>query len=162
MPPNIAKRMRLALRTGSPCVPSDQVAPGRDTELAARNALLQPKARQPVQALQLIARDHPPRGDALRAFPLSLRNVEDLLFERGLDISYETVRFWWNRFGPLSLQTFADSAFRGCGAFGMAMASRRGLRENQRRDALPVAGRESGAQSSKATVLQALNHPHGD
>ena len=34
-------------------------------------------------------------------YPLSLRNVEDLLFERGIDISYETVRFWWNRFGPL-------------------------------------------------------------
>jgi putative transposase len=34
-------------------------------------------------------------------FPLSLRNVEDLLNERGIDINYETVRFWWNRFGPL-------------------------------------------------------------
>ena len=34
-------------------------------------------------------------------FPLSLRNVEDLLFERGIDISHETVRLWWNRFGPL-------------------------------------------------------------
>ena len=34
-------------------------------------------------------------------FPLSLRNVEDLLFERGIDISHETVRYWWNRFGPL-------------------------------------------------------------
>lgn len=34
-------------------------------------------------------------------FPLSLRSVEDLLFERGLDIGHETVRFWWNRFGPL-------------------------------------------------------------
>jgi putative transposase len=34
-------------------------------------------------------------------FPLSLLNVEDLLHERGIDISYETVRFWWNRFGPL-------------------------------------------------------------
>jgi putative transposase len=34
-------------------------------------------------------------------FPLSLRNVEDLLHERGVDISYETVRFWWNRFGPM-------------------------------------------------------------
>lgn len=34
-------------------------------------------------------------------FPLSLRNVEDLLFERGIDICHETVRFWWNRFGPL-------------------------------------------------------------
>ncbi|MEG3168362.1 IS6 family transposase [Sphingomonas sp. LB3N6] len=34
-------------------------------------------------------------------FPLSLRNVEDLLFERGIDITHETVRLWWNRFGPL-------------------------------------------------------------
>ena len=34
-------------------------------------------------------------------FPLSLRNVEDLLHERGIEISHETVRFWWNRFGPL-------------------------------------------------------------
>ena len=34
-------------------------------------------------------------------FPLSLRNVEDLLHERGIDISHETVRFWWNRFGPM-------------------------------------------------------------
>jgi putative transposase len=29
-------------------------------------------------------------------FPLSLRNVEDLLFERGIDICHETVRMWWN------------------------------------------------------------------
>ena len=34
-------------------------------------------------------------------FPLSLRNVADLLHERGIDISHETVRFWWNRFGPI-------------------------------------------------------------
>ena len=34
-------------------------------------------------------------------FPLSLQQVEDLHHERGIDISYETVRAWWNRFGPL-------------------------------------------------------------
>ncbi|SHK18436.1 putative transposase [Shimia gijangensis] len=34
-------------------------------------------------------------------FPLSLRNVEDLLHERGIDLSHETVRYWWNRFGPM-------------------------------------------------------------
>ena len=34
-------------------------------------------------------------------YPLSLRNVEDLLAERGIDICHETVRFWWNRFGPM-------------------------------------------------------------
>jgi len=34
-------------------------------------------------------------------FPLSLRQVEDLLHERGIDICHETVRVWWNRFGPM-------------------------------------------------------------
>ncbi len=34
-------------------------------------------------------------------FPLSLRNLEDLLHERGIEVSHETVRFWWNRFGPM-------------------------------------------------------------
>lgn len=34
-------------------------------------------------------------------FPLSLRTVEDRLHERGIEISHETVRFWWNRFDPL-------------------------------------------------------------
>jgi hypothetical protein len=34
-------------------------------------------------------------------FPPSLRNVEDLLFERGIDLCHETVRLWWNRFGPI-------------------------------------------------------------
>ena len=34
-------------------------------------------------------------------FPLSLRHVEDLLHERGIDICHETVRFWWNRLGPM-------------------------------------------------------------
>ena len=34
-------------------------------------------------------------------YPLSLRQVEDLLFERGINICHETVHFWWNRFGPM-------------------------------------------------------------
>ena len=34
-------------------------------------------------------------------YPLSLRQVEDLLSECGIDICHETVRFWWNRFGPM-------------------------------------------------------------
>jgi putative transposase len=33
--------------------------------------------------------------------PLSLRNVEDLLHGRGIEISHETVRHWWHRFGPM-------------------------------------------------------------
>ena len=33
-------------------------------------------------------------------FTMSLRDVEDLLAERGIDVSYETVRCWANKFGP--------------------------------------------------------------
>ena len=33
-------------------------------------------------------------------FRLLLRNVEDLLHERGIDVCHETIRFWWNRFDP--------------------------------------------------------------
>ena len=43
-------------------------------------------------------------------YPLSLRNVEDLLHERGIDICHETVRLWWTRFGPM----FAGSGSRPC------------------------------------------------
>ena len=34
-------------------------------------------------------------------YPLSLRQVEDILFERGIDICHETVWYWWNRYGPM-------------------------------------------------------------
>ena len=34
-------------------------------------------------------------------FPLSLRQVEDILHERGINVCHETIRFWWNRFGPI-------------------------------------------------------------
>ena len=43
-------------------------------------------------------------------FPLSLRNVEDLLYESGIDVSHETIRFWWNRFGPV----FAAAILKRC------------------------------------------------
>jgi putative transposase len=34
-------------------------------------------------------------------FPLSLRNVEDLLHERSINVSHETVRYWWHMLGPM-------------------------------------------------------------
>ena len=40
-------------------------------------------------------------------FTLSYRDVEDLLAERGLDVSYETVRRWVLKFGPLFAQELA-------------------------------------------------------
>jgi len=33
-------------------------------------------------------------------FPLSFRDVEALLAERGIDVSYETIRRWLLKFGP--------------------------------------------------------------
>ena len=50
-------------------------------------------------------------------FPLSLRNVEDLLHERGIEISHETVRYWWNWFGPIfaaELRRKRVDRMRGC------------------------------------------------
>jgi putative transposase len=41
-------------------------------------------------------------------FPQSLRNVEDLLFERGCDVFHQIARLWWNRFDP----TFAGEIRR--------------------------------------------------
>ena len=49
---------------------------------------------QPVPLFQQLARDNSSGGaDVREVYPLSLRNVEDLLAERGIDISHETVRF---------------------------------------------------------------------
>ena len=47
-------------------------------------------------------------------FPLSLRNVEDLLHERGIEICHETVRFWWHGSARCSPPRSASAASRGC------------------------------------------------
>lgn len=39
-------------------------------------------------------------------FQLSLRDIEELLFERGVIVSYETIRRWCDKFGA----SFADRA----------------------------------------------------
>ena len=46
-------------------------------------------------------------------FPLSLRNGEDLLFERGIDICHETVRMCGTGLGRCSQAIFAASVCRG-------------------------------------------------
>ena len=46
-------------------------------------------------------------------FPLSLRNVEDLLHERGIDVSHETVRYWWHRSGPMFASEIRKRRFEG-------------------------------------------------
>ena len=49
-------------------------------------------------------------------FPLSLRNVEDLLYERGIDICHKTVRFWWHRFGLLFAAEIRKRCIEGAGS----------------------------------------------
>ena len=53
-------------------------------------------------------------------FTLSYRDVEDLLAERGLDVSYETVRRWVLKFGPVFAENFAVDA-RGQRRGGISM-----------------------------------------
>ena len=66
-------------------------------------------------------------------FPLSLRNVEDLLHERGIDISHGTVRAWWNRFGPMFAAEIRKRRAQSLWAIAaMAVASGRGFRADQR------------------------------
>lgn len=43
-------------------------------------------------------------------YPLSLRQVEDILHERGIDICHETVRYWWNKFGTLFAKDIKKNA----------------------------------------------------
>jgi putative transposase len=56
-------------------------------------------------------------------YPLSLRNVEDLLADRGIDISHETVRFWWNRLGPMFAAEIRKRRMAQMQLYSMALAS---------------------------------------
>ena len=56
---------------------------------------------QPVPVLQNVTRVVRLAVMLYIRFPLLLRNVEDLLHGRGIEVSHEMVRFWWNRFGPM-------------------------------------------------------------
>jgi hypothetical protein len=56
---------------------------------------------QSVPIFQQLARGHPSCCDDVRAIPAVTSQRRGLLAERGIDVSHETVRFWWNRFGPM-------------------------------------------------------------
>ena len=57
-------------------------------------------------------------------YPLSLRQVEDILFERGIDISHETIRYWWNRFGPMFAREIRKRRVDGRNWSNLALAPR--------------------------------------
>ena len=72
-------------------------APGGDVvTLCRQNGPQKKKPHDPFRWF-----DSSPEVTMYVRFPLSLRNVEDLLFGRGVDIRHETVRLWWNRFAPM-------------------------------------------------------------
>jgi putative transposase len=54
-----------------------------------------------LRRLPIPTRDHSAGDLALPPFTLSLRDVEDLLAERGITVSYESIRRWINHFGPM-------------------------------------------------------------
>ena len=53
-----------------------------------------------LQASPLSTRRDPPRRLAQLRFTLSFRDVEELLAQRGISVSYETLRCWTIKFGP--------------------------------------------------------------
>ena len=54
-----------------------------------------------IPLFQDFARNHPPCRDDAGALPTVATQSQDLLHERGIEVSHETIRFWWNRFGPI-------------------------------------------------------------
>lgn len=81
---------------------SEENAPAaKDGWVGGSNASRAPSQKS-LPLLQNIAREVIRRTVPLYVkYPLSLRNVEDLLFARGIDLCHGTVRYWWNRFGPM-------------------------------------------------------------
>jgi putative transposase len=65
------------------------------TELADE----EPGAQLP--RLSIPARNHQPRHLLYHRFGLSFRDVEDLLAQRDITVTYETIRQWCQRFGPV-------------------------------------------------------------
>jgi len=76
------------------------------------------------------------RSGFIFRFTLSFRDVEDLLAERGILVSYESVRRWVNHFGPMIGLTCVNA-----GRSLTHLASRRGLSENRWPHGLSVASR---------------------
>ena len=61
--------------------------------------------------------------DDVREIPIVAAQRQDLLAERGIDISHGTDRFWWNRFAPM----FAAEIRKKCCARRAASSSGVGI-----------------------------------
>lgn len=74
-------------------------------------------------------------------FPLSLRMVEDLLAERGIMVSHQTVRLWAEKFGRHFANEIRSAIRRQA---RRQIASRRGRHHHPRKETLALACRRSG------------------
>ena len=72
-------------------------------------------------------------------YPLSLRQVEDILFERGIDICHETVRYFVEPVRSDVCGRDQEATPSSSVVFAMALAPGRGVRQDQWRDALSLA-----------------------
>ena len=45
-------------------------------------------------------------------FPLSYRDVQELLHQRGIEVSHETLREWWIKFGSLFAENLRHQELR--------------------------------------------------
>ena len=89
-------------------------------------------------------------------FTLSLRDVEDLLAERGVAVSYETVRRWVNHFGPMNRSRLTKASPEA----SHDLASRRGLSENRRPNGLSLAGRRRRGQGPRCAGPVPVSYTH--
>ena len=76
-------------------------------------------------------------------FSLSLRDIEELLLERGVEVTYETIRCWCDKFGAGFAQR-AKAARQGCGKalFPETAAFKPGAAQNRYRPAAQLSGGE--------------------
>ena len=90
-------------------------------------------------------------------YPLSLRNVEDLLAERGIDISHETVRFWWNRFGSIFAAGIRKRPIMQMRAFPqLALACGRGVCEGQWQALLSLARVDHEGECPRSSGMELM------
>ena len=75
-------------------------------------------------------------------FPLSFREVEGLMVVRGVIVTYETIRQWCAKFGPV----YAAGLRRRQPRPGDKWHLRRGVLDDHRPSAVSVAGRRPGRQ----------------
>ncbi len=87
-------------------------------------------------------------------FALSLRDVEDMLAERGLDLSYETVRRWVCKFGPLCARDLRRRRPR-----PTAMAPGRNGDHDRGQAALALAGRGRRRGGARRPGANATGYP---